>query len=643
MCGIAGFFSTDPSSRMAKAYGVFLERAARMLSHRGPDETASILRDIPGGLAGLAQARLAIIDLTRGLYPIANEDGSVRLVVNGEIYNSPELRRDLEGRGHRFNTNTDTEVLVHLYEEKGHRLVDSLEGMFAFAILDERQGRLVLGRDRMGQKPLYLCRNEGTLFFASELRPLALLALEGKPAFDEEAFLCYLRLGYVAGRKSIVKGVERLLPAEVAVFDVGSEERLIYYEPTFKPQEKLMAQALEETEQALNGAVRRRLMSERPLGLFLSRGIDSGLVGSVVAGVSEDIRAFTAGPDNPLFDERLQAGRVAERLGLPWVPLHVPFPETGLLDELAWAVDEPMADSSFLPTYLLCRAARGEIVVALSGDGGDEFFGGYERFGAGLLALGLRYFRLPARAAAGLMEAVAPGRARRARRFLDAVSRARGGTRREALGRLYEGIVSISRPDALADVTGEDKRIFEKSGPVAGAVADAPAPSHLDALCWADLHTYLPYDILHKVDRASMSHGLEVRSPFLDLEVQRVALSLQPGYKVGGRLEVLAGRGGKKILRRLYARRVGEGAWRRKRGFGVPVADWLRRDAGDFVERLFKEGSALAAEGLVREEGVLAVLREHHTGRDHGYLLWALAMAELWLRRALKERATNSG
>jgi asparagine synthase (glutamine-hydrolysing) len=592
------------------------------LRHRGPDDGGVELV----GPCALGHRRLAVLDLDTGYQPVRNEDGSVVAVFNGELYNFRELRAELAARGHEVRGTGDTPLLPHLYEEHGPRFVERLEGMFALALWDDRRGRLVLARDRLGKKPLLWTRlADGSLAFASELKALA--ELPGLPRrVDLRALDAYLALGYVPGAATALEGVRRLPPAHVLVVEPHGERLKRYWEPRLLTERLSDAEWIERVRAAVLEAVRRRLVADVPLGALLSGGIDSSVVVAAMAQLaSEPVRTFAVGFGDPRYDEREHARAVAARWGTRHEELVVEPDVAELLPRLAWAYDEPFADSSALPTYLVCAHARRHVTVALTGDGGDETFGGYERYRAHGLAARLGHVpSLPRAAARGLRLLPAARREPRstpyrAARFLELAAAPAG----ERYGRLMEIFpaslrASLWEPDALAEL-GAPPASGELLGPQRGA--------GLTGLQRLDLETYLPGDLLVKADIASMACSLELRAPLLDHHVVELGLSLPDHLKArGGR--------GKLALRRAFAADLPPAILARgKRGFGVPVSHWFRGELRPLAEDVLL-GERARGRGLFRPGAVERLVAAHVRGEaDHGARLWALVMLELWLER----------
>ncbi len=579
--------------------------------HRGPDDGST---DAFGACV-LGHQRLKIVDLETGYQPVANETGDVVCVFNGELYNFPELRDELGG--HEVRGTGDTPVLPHLYEEHGPSFVERLHGMFALALWDAPRNRLLLARDRLGKKPLLWTRlPDGTLAFASELKALLRLPQLARDV-DLEAIDAYLALQYVPGDRTAIRGVRKLPPGHLLVVEGDTERVERYWSPEPAEPSSSDDEWLERVRETVTAAVRRRLIADVPLGALLSGGIDSSIVVALMAQASsEPVRTFTVGFAEPRYDERRYARAVAERWNTDHAELgiHAEIAET--LPRLAAALDEPLGDEAALPLFLICEQARSHVTVALTGDGGDESFAGYERYVAHELA-----GRLPASAAAAGARALRllPAARREPRsplfrtaRFLDVAAAERG----DRYGRLMEVFPVELRRRLWAERAPQEVRL-------------EPALTGIAGLQALDVETYLPGDLLLKADLASMAHSLELRSPLLDHEVIQLGLALPSSLKVHGRV-------GKVALRRAFAEDLpARVSSRRKTGFGVPLRRWFRVD----LRELARE-TLTADRGWFRPEEVRRLLDEHVAGQaDHGHRLWCLLMLELWIRHHVEAPA----
>jgi asparagine synthase (glutamine-hydrolysing) len=636
MCGIAGILYADPSH---PAEDDILRAMAASLAHRGPD--AEGFWHAPG--LGFVHRRLSIIDLAGGDQPIGNEDGSVQLIFNGEIYNYQQLRPLLEARGHRFRTQSDTEVIVHLYEDHGETLVEHLRGMFAFALWDGPRRQLLLGRDRLGIKPLYLYRDADKVLFASEAK--ALLAHPDVPRdVDPAALEDYLAFGMVPGRRSIFRHIEKLPPAHTLKIRPGDWERSPrrYWQLRFEPDQGTSVEQWQEAlDHKLREAVRLHLIADVPVGAFLSGGLDSGVLVALSAGATRgQLQTFSMGFREDAFSELPYARAVAERYGTRHAEEIVTPDAVGLVDELTHHFDEPFADSSAVPTFLVARLARRSVKVVLSGDGGDEAFGGYARYAHDLSEAALRRW-LPAwfrRAALRPLARVWPKAD-----WLPRPLRAKTRLTNLALdpGPAYANTLAICRrplrrrllaADVAAGLNGYDPEQIIREGH-ATAAADDP----LGGMIAADVATLLPDDFLVKVDRASMAHGLEVRPPLLDHELLELCARIPSQWKV---------RGGetKWVFKRTFGHLLPPDVLNRpKHGFDIPVDDWLRGPLRDMVESSVLDPRACV--GQLINQSVARTLYNAHRARTgrHGNVLWSLLMLARWAERYLKGTPQPAG
>jgi asparagine synthase (glutamine-hydrolysing) len=614
VCGICGIATTHGAADVEA-----LRAMSDLLVHRGPDSAGE---HVDGGVA-LAARRLSIIDLEHGDQPIANEDGSCVVVQNGEIYNYPELRRELERAGHRLRTRCDTEALVHLYEEHGPGFAERLRGMFAAAIWDARRRRLVLARDRYGIKPLYYRHAGGELRFASELRALP------RGEIDLDALEAFLAFNSIPAPYSIFRDVRKLPAGHVLVWEDGavSLERYARPGPVTEPalRDGDEAELVEELRARLRDSVRAHLLSDVPVGVLLSGGVDSAVLAALAAQETpEPVHTFTIGFAERSFDERDDARLVAERYGTEHHELLVrPEPEL-LLRALAEAFDEPFADSSALPTYLVSHLAAGHVKVALSGEGGDELFGGYYTYVADLVSDRLAPL---ARAVRPLVEAL-PASTRKA--SLD--YKAKRFVRAAHLPPLerHHGWKEIFSTDARAELTGR-RTTFDPVDVYRTRYAETAGAPQLARLQDVDFGVYLVDDLLVKTDRASMAHSLEARVPFLDPLVTNLAFALPTHLKV----RALA----KKVLLRKAAEPLlpAEVVHGRKRGFSIPAAAWLRGELEPFArETLAPEN--LQRQGFFHAQPVTRLIDEHVAGReDWSRQLWGLLAFTLWYERHVEQ------
>jgi asparagine synthase (glutamine-hydrolysing) len=614
MCGICGIAGATPEPEV-------VARMNSRLVHRGPDSDGLF----DGGGAILAARRLSIIDLEGGDQPIANEDGSVVVVQNGEIYNYRELRRELERRGHRFATHSDTEVLVHLYEEHGDGFLERLRGMFALALWDAPRKRLLLARDRFGIKPLYYRHSDGALAFASELK--AMLELPGfSRQIDPRAVAAYLAFNSIPAPLTVFAEARKLPAGCALVCQEGTLSESRYARPRPVPAERARrgpaAALAEELRETLRDSVRAHLVADVPVGVLLSGGVDSAGLTALAAGEStEPVRTFSIGFEESSFDELSRARTVAERYRTDHHELVLRPDAAELLPKLVEAFDEPFGDSSAVPTYLVSQLAAGEVKVALSGEGGDELFGGYYTYVADLLAP--RLGRLAA-LAAPLVEALPSSDSKvsfdyKAKRFVRAA-------RLPALERhhAWKEIFSTESQAALLGGGGPDWNPVDLYRERYAETADAEPLARLQDV---DLGIYLVDDLLVKTDRSSMAHSLELRVPFLDERVADFAFGLATPLKVRGFAK-------KRLLRRALAPLLPDEVRRGpKQGFSIPLAAWLRGPLQPFAREVLAPAT-LARQGCLDPAAVTPLLDAHCTGReDLSRQLWGLMAFTLWFDR----------
>ena len=634
MCGITGAVWTDAGEPIERAT---LKRMTDALAHRGPDDEGAYTSHLAahtysGALAGVALGfrRLSIIDVATGAQPLSNEDGTVWIVFNGEIYNYRTLRKRLEGSGHTFRTAGDSETLVHLYEDEGIDFLRHLEGMFSLALWDANHRQLILARDRLGKKPLVYRQEPERLLFASELK--SILEVPGVPReIDPAAIDEYLTYQYVPHPNTIFRGIRKLPPGHYAVYRDRQLHVASYWNPDFtKEIDRPAAEYRDELRTSLTAAVEKRLQSDVPLGAFLSGGVDSSIVVGLMSKlVKEPVRTFSIGFPVAEFDETSYARQVAEQLGTVHQEFRVEPDALEILPKLVWHYDEPFADSSAVPTYYVSKMTRQQVTVALTGDGGDELFAGYPRYRA--VEIGGWVDHLPAAAkkflAAEFWQRLPSGvrqksYSRRLKRLLGALA--------SPAERRYFDWVSIfneARRGELYDA--EFIARLPDSDPfdfLAAAFARSKGRDRITATSLADLTTYLPCDILTKVDIASMANSLECRQPFLDHRLVELAAAMPM------KLKYRYGRG-KRILKEVFGDLLPASIWRRKKmGFGVPLGHWFRHELRDFARDALLDSRALNR-GYFRAEAVRNLLEDHQAGRyDHSYRLWALLVLELWHR-----------
>ena len=623
MCGIVGIVGHDtkPIDR------ALLGRMCEAIRHRGPDEDGFYV----SGPVGLGMRRLSIIDLKSGQQPIHNQDRTAWIVFNGEIYNYLELRAKLEKLGHTFYTNSDTEAIVHAYDQYGSDCPKHLRGMFAFAIWDERTQELFLARDRVGKKPLLYAQLNNELVFGSEFS--ALLQHPGvSREVDNQAIHHYLSFMCVPAPLTAYRSIKKLEPGHTLRWRKGEIELERYWRPDFS--HKLDIDEVEAGERALEilrDSVRVRLMSEVPLGAFLSGGIDSSAVVALMSEASSSpVKTFSIGFEEQDFSELHHARRIAEHVGADHHEFIVRPDAMEVLPLLVEHYGEPYADSSAIPTYYVARETRRHVTVALNGDGGDESFAGYERYAA--MQLAERYHRLPAplrklaiQPAIGLLPSseTSRSRIRDAKRFIQVASLPKHER--------YLRWVSVFDPQAKHDLYSESF-LRETANVHASEILDpwfahANGSGIVDAALLTDIMTYLPNDLLVKVDIATMAVSLEARSPFLDHHVIEFAASLPEKFKLHGLTT-------KYLLKRVLKKLLpAENLERRKMGFGVPIGHWFRGEMQSFLREILLSQKSLAR-GLFKPEAVRQLVELHTRGeRDYAHQLWTLLMLELWFDR----------
>jgi asparagine synthase (glutamine-hydrolysing) len=622
MCGIAGIVSKDRGARMD---GATIRAMCDAIVHRGPDDEGIYAQ----GPVGLGMRRLSIIDLAGGHQPIFNEDRSIAIVFNGEIYNFPELRPELERRGHRFTTNSDTEVIVHLYEDMGPACVSQLRGMFTFALYDRTRDKLLIGRDRLGKKPMHYALAGDRLLFGSEIKSILAVAPE-LARIDHQALLQYMYFGYILDPLTAFLPIRKLPPGHLLEFERGELRIQQYWDlpqyATHSPSSE--EECLVEMERRLAEAVRIRLISDVPLGALLSGGTDSSIVVALMARASsEPVKTFSIGFKQADFNEAPYARLVAERFHTDHHELILEPDIVGTVEKLTRSLEEPFGDSSMLPTYFISCLARQHVTVALSGDGGDEVFAGYDRYRTALhdrafpwvpewtrsLYRNHIHQRLPYSV---------PGRSLAYsislpwdKRYAEDVS----------LQPIFRELRLLSE-DVLARAEQDDPL-----NALHHYLERAPAKDPLSRLLYLDSKTYLPGDILTKVDRMSMLTSLEVRVPILDHVFLEWATSLTPEWKMRG--------GKQKYMLKKLAQRVGvprEVLDRPKQGFALPLVHWTRHDLKDMIMSVLLQPRTLQR-GYFKPEAVRQLLDEHfRQRRNHSGRIWRLLAFELWHRNYLE-------
>ena len=597
-----------------------LDRMCRRIAHRGPDDQGTMVE----GAAALGMRRLSIIDLAGGHQPMSGCDPRVSIVFNGEIYNYRELRRELESRGHRFHTNSDTEAIIHAYEEFGADCVERLRGMFAFAVWDAGRHALFVARDRAGKKPLfYTVTREGTFVFGSELK--SLLEHPGvRREVNPEAIDSYLSFGYVPDPLSIFRGVHKLPPGCHLTFADGRARVHQYWDFPFEPDETRSEEEwLEELRAALDEAVRVRLVADVPLGAFLSGGVDSSAVVGMMARASDrPVKTFSIGFREDSYDELKYARVAAKAFGTEHHEFVVTPDVCALVDELVWHLDEPFADSSALPTYMVSKMARAHVTVALSGDGGDELFAGYTRYAVERRRAG--FARLPRLVREGLMRPLGRRLPHGAwgRNFVHNVAL-------DPFDRYVEEVSVFTRLNKPSLYTEEFRRTLGGTDATARFreyAARVSTGEPLDSLLYLDSKTYLPGDILTKVDRMSMAASLEARTPLLDHKLIELVGRIPARLKMRGPET-------KHLFKRAVAGLVPEEILHRpKQGFGVPIQQWINQELRSRMRETLSDART-RARGYTDTAYVSLLLDEHERGRrDHAMELWALFVMELWHR-----------
>ncbi len=622
MCGITGIFDSRAPRRPDEA---LLRRMNDIQFHRGPDEGSVHVEPH----VGFGHRRLSIIDVATGQQPLFNEDHSVVVVFNGEIYNFQALASELEAAGHVFRTRSDTEVIVHGWEQWGEACVERFRGMFAFALWDRNRQTLFMARDRLGVKPLhYAVLSDGQLLFGSELKTIVAHPGFGRE-LDDRAIEDYFAFGYIPDPRTIYRGAAKLSPAHTLTWRVGERAPRVrrYWDVNFEPDAGItLDDACAQLREKLTESVKLRMISEVPLGAFLSGGVDSSAVVAAMAGLSgSPVKTCSIGFDVASFNESEFAQRVAERYHTDHYTETVRSDDFGLIDRLASLYDEPYADSSAIPTYRVCELARKRVTVALSGDGGDETFGGYRRYKFHVREQALRD-RLPA----GLRQMLFGTLGRVYPKFDSMPRMFRARATFQALARdaveAYCHSVSIVRDDDRATLFSPEFRRrlggYRARDVFAAHALRAPADDPLSLIQYLDYQTYLPGDINTKVDRASMAHSLEVREPLMDHELVEWAARLPSSLK-------LSGGEGKLVLKKAMEPLLPHDVlYRPKMGFAVPLVDWFRGPLRGEVQRVLK-GEALAATGIFDPRALSRIADEHLSGqRDRSAMIWSLLMFE---------------
>ncbi|MGI8641759.1 MAG: asparagine synthase (glutamine-hydrolyzing) [Pyrinomonadaceae bacterium] len=622
MCGIAGFITRENNVPKLER-GILLDKMCKIITHRGPDEQGATVE----GRAALGMRRLSIIDLKSGQQPIYTEDGNLIIVFNGEIYNYRELKKELESLGHRFKTNSDTETIIHAFEEFGTDCLEKLRGMFAFAIWNKKDESLFIARDRVGKKPLFYALTEkGNFVFGSELKVL-LTHGEIEKQIDYSALDAYLTFGYVPEEFCIFKNVKKLTPAHFLIFKDGKITTEKYWDFKYEKITKVKSEAeyVETLRELIKESVTVRLISEVPLGAFLSGGVDSStIVGMMSQILDKPVKTFSIGFNEDSFDELKYARIAAKHFNTEHHEFIVTPDLVETIDELVWHFDEPFSDPSALPTFMVSKMARDFVTVVLSGDGGDELFAGYTRYVTDKKRSGLG--KLPRFLRKNLLRPVSENLPHgfigknylyntsldSLNRYIDSISHF-NSLRKNAL---YSN-------DFLANLNGDigsGEKVF------CGIAESVVTGNRLDNLLYLDSKTYLPGDILTKVDRMSMAASLEARVPLLDHKLIDFVMQIPTELKLKGIETKYIFR---KAVRGLVPNEILD---RPKQGFGVPIGEWINLQLRDRIHETLKEKRTLER-GYFDVEYIEMLLDEHSKQRrDHSYSLWILFMLELWHR-----------
>ncbi len=646
MCGIVGWANLDSSSFACEMDELTLREMCAKIEHRGPDSEGVYLAES----AALGMRRLSIIDLKTGGQPVFNEDRAISVVMNGEIYNFQDLRKDLEKRGHRFSSQTDTKVLPYLYEEHGSLMVQKLNGMFAFALWDSRRKRLFLARDRFGEKPLYYGVFGGKLIFASELKAmLAHPAVEAK--IDFHALRQYLGFDYVPAPNSIYQGIFKLPAAHSLTLENGEIKIERYWNLSFQKRQPApdIEDAADELRALLADSTKMRLMSDVPLGVLLSGGVDSSSIAAFAQQFSsKPIKTFSIGFEEASFDESQNAREVAKHLGTDHHEEILSVDKAmDLLPEIATWLDEPLADPSILPTFLLSRFVRSKVTVALGGDGGDEIFGGYPWYYAHKIAE--RYEKIPQFLRKNIFENIVnnlPTGTKStsfdfmAKRFVKSFNTIDLATRHHSFFGSFmideqEGLLTdLVKSQNGADIYGESRRLLKNwdSDNLINLENTLASDHVIEKMQFLDMKFYLAEDVLTKVDRASMAVSLEVRSPFLDPRIAEFSASMPRDFKLNCKTAKFAfGRTGKFILKKAVAPMLPPNVTKRlKKGFEIPVAKWLKGKLNPMLHDLLAP-ERIKNQGLFDPFFVSKLLKDHETGKTNNYkTLWTLLIFQLW-------------
>ncbi len=634
MCGIAGWANLDPHQSPMFGDEVLLSSMCDQMWHRGPDSEGVWL----GTGVALGMRRLAVIDLKTGDQPVWNEDKSVVAVMNGEIYNFREIRKGLEERGHKFLSQTDTEILPHLYDELGEAFLDCLNGMFALALWDTKLNKLILARDRFGEKPLYYGTFDDKLFFASE--PKVLLSHPKiSPQINPDALHHYLSYDYVPAPLSIYKGIHKLPAAHRLVWENGKVKTIRYWKLSFQKNGKKpsVKEAAETLREKLSESVKMRMISDVPLGVLLSGGIDSSSIAAFAQqNSSEKIKTFSIGFEEDSFDESKYARQVANHLGTEHYEDHLSVSKAKeLITEIGEWLDEPLSDGSLLPTFLLSRFVRKHVTVALGGDGGDEIFAGYPMYYGHKMAR--LYDSIPRFVRSGVIEPIVNNLSvstdnlsfdYKAKRFVS-------GAKFDVVERHHSWFGSFSaleKEELLSNSVQYATKNIDIYKGAKNLLIDCNAENQIEQMQFLDMNYYLAEDILTKVDRASMAVSLEVRAPFLDHNLAEYAASLPAEYKLKGSVT-------KYILKKSVANLIPQNIINRpKKGFGIPIAQWLKGTLNPLLHDLLSP-SRLIIQDLFNYEYIQELIREHEQGiANHYKQLWTLLVFQIWYENFMKQK-----
>lgn len=620
MCGIAGYFNSNKQVS-SKYNSALIGRMCDAIAHRGPDDQGYFVNDDG---ATLGHRRLSIIDLKTGQQPITNEDSSVWIVFNGEIYNYRELRSQLLSNGHRFTTNTDTEVIVHLYEEEGEACVEKLRGIFAFAIYDKHKRQLFLARDHVGVKPLYYALVGSEIIFGSEIK-----AILQHPALTREvnleAISGFLTFGYVPDPDTAFLGIKKLAPGHTLTFKDGKIRSTKYWDINHSENSTVRTEAdyVEELREHLTDAVRSQLMSDVPLGAFLSGGIDSSTVVALMAGeMNQPVKTFSIGFNEASFDELKFARVTAKHFGTDHHEFVVTPDVCQIIEEVVWHHDEPFADVSSVPTYMVSKLASEHVKVVLSGDGSDELFAGYNRYAQDRRKE--RFEKIPKFVRQNILNPLSHALPRRAygKNFVRNISLNPASR--------YVDSISFFHPELLHEILSrQTQQALQHHDPALAFTqiyAESPNADHTARMLYLDTKTYLPGDILAKVDRMSMAHSLESRVPFLDHQLIEFAANIPSNLKLKGLTT-------KHILKQAVKGLIPDHViFRRKQGFSVPIREWFKRDLRAMLHDILLDRKTIER-GYFNEHAISSILKEHESGRrNYDRHLWGLLTLELWHR-----------